>query len=165
MRRCLSVALPMLLALVALPGAAEARKLSKWRHLWATVNVCDTKRHPNQIGLRASMPGDGRKRDTLWMRFEVQFRGAKTRTWQDVASSSYDSGFTRIGKRADIKSKQGGWTFKPFDPPEGDTYVLRGKVTFQWRRGGRVVLRRQELTTGGHHVHRGVSRKRCEIRG
>ena len=40
------------------PSAAPAR--ADDADLWATVNVCDTAAHPNEIGIRASMPGGKR---------------------------------------------------------------------------------------------------------
>ena len=48
--------------------------------LWATVNICDTLRHPDQMGVRASMPGDG-THERMFMRFRAQFLNATTHKW------------------------------------------------------------------------------------
>ena len=57
------------LAARAAPAAAARRTPSPW----ATVNVCDTAKHPDAIGIRASMPGTPRGA-RLTMRFRVQYR-------------------------------------------------------------------------------------------
>ena len=135
--------------ILALAGAAD---LSDSRHLWATINVCDTRDHPNTLGLRASMPGTGRTGQTMWMRFRVQFRARRgdTRTWSSPPDRGGDSGFVRVGS-ARYKARQSGWLF-PFELEPGEVYRMRGIVTFQWRRGRRVVERASEVTTVGHNV-------------
>ena len=50
---------------------------------WATVNVCDTAKQPDTIGIRASMPGTP-KGVRLSMRFRVQYKVDED-TWADVA--------------------------------------------------------------------------------
>ena len=49
-------------AVVAALAAAAPAAHASARDLWATVNVCDTKAHPNMMGVRARMPGDGTHR-------------------------------------------------------------------------------------------------------
>jgi hypothetical protein len=158
-------------ALAAPPAPAAQKKqrepLSESRHLWSTVNVCDTRRYPDQIGIRASMPGTGRRKQTMWMRFQVQYRSPSDRRWKRFTAGDTDSGWVKVG-HAGYKARQSGYLFD-FDPAKGDTYVLRGLVRFQWRRGRRVVHRARELTSAGHHVSfadpKDYSRKRCEIKG
>ena len=50
------------------PSRRRSRQL-----LWATINVCDTAKHPDTIGIRASMPGSGTKGERMYMRFQVQY--------------------------------------------------------------------------------------------
>ena len=52
MRRTILIAL-----VAALLAAAPAQAGQVPVKPWATVNVCDTTDHPNQIGIRGSMPG------------------------------------------------------------------------------------------------------------
>ena len=134
---------------IALAGAVD---LADSRHLWSTVNVCDTADNPDTIGLRASMPGTGRKGQTMWMRFRVQFRARRgeTRTWSTPPGAGGDSGFVRIG-HARYKARQSGWLF-PFELTPGRVYRMRGVVTFEWRRGSRVAERVTEVTSADHNV-------------
>ena len=53
MRR-VTIAAPLAIGAMLLAGASPA---SATRHLWATVNVCDTAAHPDMMGVRGRMPG------------------------------------------------------------------------------------------------------------
>ncbi len=160
--------LPLALLLV-LPASAQAGapKIVK-RHLWSTVNICDTKRHPDAIGIRASMPGTGSRRQSMWMRFQVQYRRASDGRWRFLSNDGGDSGFVRIGRHADFKAREAGYIFR-FKPRAGQRYVMRGLVTFQWRRRAtnRVVRKEKELTSPGHNVDiadpKDFSRRQCVI--
>src|SRR3954463_4177856 len=57
-----------IIALLA-PSVASAKDAAPW----ATVNVCDTAKRPDAIGIRASMPGVP-KGARMAMRFRVQFK-------------------------------------------------------------------------------------------
>jgi hypothetical protein len=140
----LSVALA-LLAVAAPVGAAPARDASPW----ATVNVCDTAGHPDGVGVRGFMPGTGDKRDELFMRLQVQFRRADG-TWRALGGSG-DAGFVDVGNGAATRGRQAGRTFT-LSPPEAGrpAFVLRGLVTFEWRRDEEVVRRVRRATTAGH---------------
>ena len=112
---------------------------------WATVNVCDTLEHPNEIGIRGSMSGL-KRRTRMSMRFRVQYRDEGH--WRFIRSGA-DSGFQPVavakGERHDA-----GWTFE-FKPPEtGGAYELRGVVHFLWKRGSKTVRRDRRVTTEGH---------------
>ncbi len=150
---------------LALAGAGD---LAESRHLWATINVCDTAANPNTLGLRASMPGTGRRTQTMWMRFRVQYRARGERTaWRYLKGDSADSGWVRVGS-ARHKARQSGWTF-PFELAPGERYRMRGVVSFQWRRGSRVAERVTEVTTADHHVSvadpDGYSEASCVVGG
>jgi hypothetical protein len=160
---------PLIVLLLLLATAAPAhaqRSIDKSRHLWATVNICDTEQSPNTIGLRASMPGSGRKAERMWMRFRVQYKAADG-TWKDFTSEGTNSGFVPVGS-ARFKARQSGWKF-PFEPEAGQRFELRGIVNFQWRRGQKVVRRATKQTTPGHNVAlaepEGYSAATCEIVG
>jgi hypothetical protein len=140
MRRALSL---FVLVGALLPATAEAGDL------WATVNVCDTTRHPNTIGIRASMPGQPRPA-RLWMRYRVQY-DAGGGSWRYVANA--DSGWRRAG-RARPRPAESGWSFE-FEPPAGPV-TFRGVVRFQWRRAGAVVRRALRVTERGHRSTAGA---------
>src|SRR5436190_17983632 len=74
-RMTLRSTLAALACLALVPATAGARTADQ-RALWATVNVCDTLRHPDVIGIRGSMPGVDNHRETMWMRFRVQYYDA-----------------------------------------------------------------------------------------
>ena len=171
MRRLSAVSLLALLALVPAADAIEPRterSIYHSRHLWSTVNVCDTARNPDTIGVRGSMPGSGRRGETMWMRFQVQYLSSVDGLWHNFTRDGTDSGFVRIGRHARYRARQAGYLF-PFSPAQGDRYVLRGVVTFEWRRKGRTVRRAKKRTTAPHRATvadpDGFSAARCEITG
>ena len=133
------------------------------------MNICDTKDHPNRIGVRGSMTGDGRA-GGMYMRFRVQYWNALTERWVSPTKGG-DSGFVRVGSARRRVWIQGGRTFG-FEPPAAGfpALRLRGLVTFQWRTvDGRVRRTRQRLTEGGHRDAGGADPRRfsaaeCKIR-
>ena len=142
MRLALSAAL---LALALTPSAAAAREPA----LWATVNVCDTAKQPDAIGIRASMPGVP-KGARLMMRFRVQYR-AGDGDWTDVAGA--DSGWRTVGygKGAPTES---GWSFT--FAHSSRTSVLRGVVRYRWRRGATLPRQAELATEAGHRSSAGA---------
>jgi hypothetical protein len=126
-------------ALVA-PAAAEART-----NLWATVNVCDTAEHPNEVGVRASMPGSPR-RTARRMRFRIQYRSGDR--WRYVTGAGSDSGWRTL-TRARGRPVEAGWSFE-FPPPDAGPITFRGVVRYRWLRHGRVVGHAVEITEAGH---------------
>ena len=157
-------------ALALLPLApAHAADFQKSRHLWATVNVCDTERNPDTLGVRASMPGSRRKGETMWMRFRVQYFSEREQLWHNFsAGDGTDSGYVKVGRHARYRSRQSGFLF-PFSPEVGERYRLRGAVEFQWRNGRRVMRNAREITQGGREPTvadpAGYSAATCEILG
>ena len=147
MRRPLPTVL-LAAALAAIPAAGDAapRQVPPLPEPWATVNVCDTEISPNQMGVRGSMPGLVR-RSRMFMRFRVQYRDPD-RGWRTLKSGA-DSGWQTVttARRGEYDA---GWTFE-FEPrASGGAWELRGLVTYQWRRGDRVVRRDRRITETGH---------------
>ena len=140
------------LVVVALAfGAPVSRAASIPSRPWATINVCDTKGHPDALGVRGSMPGIGTQRTHLYLRIQVEFQGSDG-SWQTLGASG-DSGWLDAGKTL-LRSQQTGRTFTITPPDKGQpAFVLRAQVRFEWRRGRRVLKRAHAATTGGHkHV-------------
>jgi hypothetical protein len=157
---------PIILALVAallLPAPASAKRPPA---VWATVNACDTKMRPNQIGIRGDMLGLARH-TRMYMRFRVQFQNSEGE-WKTVKSSRLtDSGWVRVavGKRGEHDA---GWSFEFKPPSSGGAHVLRGVVSFEWRKGRRVLERSKAFTEDGHPGTVGAepadySAETCEI--
>jgi len=157
----------LLLALAA-PASAAPRTIDKSRHLWATVNICDTARHPDAMGVRASMPGSGSRRERMYMRFRAQYFSAKENVWKNFTSEALDSGWQRVGS-ARFKARQSGWTFPRLKLRPEQRYELRGVVRFEWRRGRRVVRKAVKRTTRGHGTAvaepKGFSAATCRVGG
>ncbi len=132
MRRAL-----IILALIAALAPASAAAARRTPVVWATVNVCDTQTSPNQMGIRGSMSGLTRT-SRMFMRFRVQFQNAEGR-WRTIKSGRLsDSRWVRVaaGRRGEHDA---GWSFEFKPPASGGAHVLRGVVSFEWRRGKRVV--------------------------
>jgi hypothetical protein len=127
------------------PSAAE-RALLHSRELWATIDVCSPANQRDTIGVRGSMPGDGKTRDTMYMSFRLQYMAANKR-WVNVASNA-SSGWEQVGNGA--SPRQGGSSFA-LKPTAGKPAVtLRGVVDFQWRRGRTVLLSSTASSSTGH---------------
>lgn len=132
------------LAVLLTPAPANAGSAG----LWATVNVCDSSSARNTIGIRASMPGNGTGQ-RMFMRFEAQWLDPKRRRFVPTGSSSrwISAGSARY------KSSQAGFSFQFGDPPARAAFLMRGKVSYQWRarRGKRwvVVRRASRMTRAG----------------
>jgi hypothetical protein len=109
--------------------------------LWATVNICNTSRYPNVIGIRAQMPSLGFNAQ-LSMSFEVEYWSTKDQVFKVVpgAGMSVPVGTSKLGLR------QSGVQLS-FVPHAGQ---LRGVVQFQWSRGGQLIGSTGLITTPGH---------------
>ncbi|HEX8855469.1 MAG TPA: hypothetical protein VF752_07690 [Thermoleophilaceae bacterium] len=160
-------------AFVVVPTGAEGAKSSKY--LWATINICDTLKHPNDMGVRASMPGDGTHK-RMYMRFRAQFYNATKKRYENVQGSGL-SGWIYAGS-ARYTFRQAGFTFSFDRPAPGAEFKLRGVVSFEWRKKQRtrsgkrrwvVVRKATRVTKGGRAGVRGAdppgfSSGVCQIR-
>jgi hypothetical protein len=100
------------------------------RPFWATVNVCDTAKSPNALGVRTSVPGNG-SNERIVARYTAQWWSGAEQKWLTVAGSGVTD-WVMLGS-AEMSSRQAGWTFRFVQPPAGTTYVMRGVVELQWR--------------------------------
>jgi hypothetical protein len=110
-------------------GKGKGRAHAAASRLWATVNVCDTERSPDAMGIRSSMPGTG-KRQQMYMRFSVQWYSGQAERWLDAPGGI--SPWQRAGS-ARYVARQAGYTFEFVTPPAGRGYLMRGSVEFEWR--------------------------------
>ena len=100
------------------------------RPFWATVNVCDTEKSPNALGVRTSVPGNGSD-ERIFARYTAQWWSGAQQQWLTVGGSGVTD-WIELGS-ADMTSRQAGWTFRFVQPPAGTGYVMRGVVEIQWR--------------------------------
>jgi hypothetical protein len=141
------VSLKLLAPLLAVGAIAHGHSLFQSRQLWATVDICNPADSPNTIGIRGSMPSDGKPKDTMFMRFRVQYLNNATKQWTDLAQGA-DSGFLPVGSGS---TRQAGRSFQFVPTPNTPEFTLRGVVSFQWRRGPvHVVHAVSRVTTTGH---------------
>lgn len=162
----LAIALALTVLTSGVASAARAPTVDRSPLLWATVNTCDTTRSPDTIGIRASMPGSGKRAERMFMRFQVQFRSPADGLWHRITNGA-DSGFVAVGS-ARFVSREAGRSFRFAAPDAGSTLVLRGKVTYEWRTGKRVVRRAVKSTSAGYlsavgSDPRGFSAAVCEV--
>jgi hypothetical protein len=151
--------------LVAALGPAAAHSPSHSRQLWATVDVCNPKDQPNTIGIRGSMPGDGRAKDTMYMRFRLQYLDAAKKAWLNLSKGG-DSGMLKLGSAA--LARQGGFSVELAPVAGHPVFTLRGYVTYQWRRGPTVLQSATKVTSAGHTSlagadPRGYSAATCKL--
>jgi hypothetical protein len=140
--------------------AAAARSRSKRsgddenrRPFWATVNICDTQKSPNALGVRTSVPGNGSDQ-RIFARYTAQWWSGAKQKWLTVGGSGV-TGWVLLGN-AHMSTRQAGWTFRFVQPAAGTTYVMRGVVELQWRdqvRAGRKARQRRQ-----RHNRRGARR-------
>jgi hypothetical protein len=130
------------------PPALPPPELAQSKDLWATVDICNTASHPHILGLRASIPGTGHRKQRLAIRFRAQFQQPDGQ-WTDLPGA--DSGFHDVGS-AIFRARQSGWSFDFLGTQGGTHSVLRGLVDFQWRRrkNGPARYQTQLTTTAGH---------------
>lgn len=138
-------------------ASANAKRATLKNDLWATVNICDTKDHPDTIGIRGSMPGSGRAKERMYMRFQLQYFDQQGKTWKNNGDSG-DSGFVAVGSAAQRRARESGRNFT-VRPPRTGAFYLRGSVTFEWRRGAKVTRRERKSTGSGHPGTRGADPK------
>jgi hypothetical protein len=114
--------------------------------LWATIDICSPPHQRNTIGIRGSMPGDGQPKDAMFMRFRLQYMDLSLQRWIDLEHA--DSGFLPVGSSR--SARQAGRSFVLFPPAGGAAFTLRGVVSFQWRRGSKVLGTMSRPTRSGH---------------
>ncbi len=114
--------------------------------LWATIDVCNPPDQPDTVGVRGSMPGDGQNGQIMYMRFRLQYLSTTTKQWVDLTTEA-GSGFVAVGRAK--ATRQAGRSFQLVPVPGKPAFMLRGVVSFQWRRGSTVVNSASRPTTAG----------------
>ncbi len=127
------------------PSPAQIRtsiaRAESAKTLWATLNICDTRSHPNVLGVRGEMPSLG---FASWMSMEIHLDYYNPTTKTFVADPG-TAKTIRLGRSAH-GLQQGGatYTFR------GPTPILHASVSFIWRRSGRTLGTTDMVTTVGH---------------
>ena len=146
----LAALLPAPAASGASPAArarASAHSPLQSRQLWATIDLCNPPDQPHYVGVRGSMPGDGRATDSMYMRFRLQYMNAAGH-WAD-ANGPVPS-FVAVGSARTTRQLGRSFQVRP-----QQALTLRGVVTFQWRQAGRVLASASRVTTAGRESLKG----------
>lgn len=127
------------------PTRAQAqtavRRAERSRALWATVNICDSRRYPNAIGVRGQMPALGFQSS---MSLDIQVNYYSRAKHRFVPSPH--ARMTIPLRPSSTRLEQGGSTFM-FAPRNTR---LDATVQFVWRRSGRLLGETTRTTTAGH---------------
>jgi hypothetical protein len=107
--------------------------------LWSTVNVCNTKDHPDEIGIRGQMPALG---------FATQLSMTVRLKYYDFAKHRFEP-IPHVSKSLSLGTVtngtvQDGALFR-FNPP----VILSGTVTFDWLLDGKVIGSATRSTSHG----------------
>ncbi len=141
---CIDAAQATSKASAATAGASKHSVLASTQ-LWATIDVCNPPDQPDTVGIRGSMPGDGESNQTMYMRFRLQYLAAGKK-WVDLTTET-GSGFVAVGRAK--STRQAGRSFQLVPVPGKPAFMLRGVVSFQWRRGSTVVTSGSKPTSAG----------------
>ena len=123
--------------------ARAVRDAEQSRSLWATVNICDTRKYHNDIGVRGQMPSLGFP-STLYMVVQVNYWSSSQHRFLPIQSNLAT---TRLSLgRTSNGLEQDGAVF-PFSAHTGR---LNATFTFIWTRGDKVIGQTVRRTTAGH---------------
>jgi hypothetical protein len=164
-RFSLRIAAGLLVLAVVLAASGLATAAPKpVKNLWSTVNICDTKKHPNIVGIRGRMPGNGDKNQTMWLKVILQHQ--KNGKWANVTKGGA-SPWLKAGS-AKFSWGENGYNFT-INVKAGDKFKFRGQVKYEWRKSGNVVRSGARYTTSGHASSNsdpeGFSAATCTVKG
>ncbi len=121
---------------------ADVRSAERSRRLWATVNICNSTRYPEVIGIRGQLPG-------------LPFASRVSMTiGVDYADSAHPGTFTPLPGVAERISggvqTSGTWQAGVRLRFKAGTGLLRGRITMQWTRGGHAIGQLAVVSSAGH---------------
>jgi hypothetical protein len=137
-------------------SAALRHSVLQSRLLWATIDICSPADQPDTVGIRGSMPGDGHPHDAMYMSFRLQYESTSgtTTSWSNLSGGA--SGFVFVGGGG--SARQAGRSFT-LVPVPGKRSTLRGVVTYEWRRAGKVMRSTERTTSAPHKSETGADPK------
>jgi hypothetical protein len=123
--------------------ARAVRSAEQSRSLWTTVNICDTRKYRNDIGVRGQMPSLGFA-SKLYMVVQVNYWSRPQNRFLPIQSNLATTRLS-LGNSA-TGLEQDGAVF-PFSAHTG---LLNATFSFIWTRGGKVIGQTARRTTAGH---------------
>lgn len=124
--------------------AAAVARAERSRDLWATVNICGSRRYPNTLGVRGQMPALGFPA-SLSMAVRVDYWSAVRQAFEPIRAAAAQSVRSLGLQKRGLFQDGARFTFEPH------AGLLAATVTFLWTRHHRVLGRVTRRTTGGHH--------------
>jgi hypothetical protein len=165
-RFSLKIAAGLLATAILLAASGLATAAPKpVKNLWSTINICDTKKHPNIVGVRGRMPGNGDSKQTMYVKLLIQFKNSKGK-WVQVTKNG-TSPWLKAGN-AKFTWGENGWNFS-ISIKKGQKFNFRGQAKYEWRKTGNVVRSGARYTTSGHQTAKsdpeGYSAATCTVKG
>jgi hypothetical protein len=124
--------------------ARAVRTAEQSPSLWATVNICSSRKYPHALGVRGQMPTLGFS-TSLTMVVQVNYWSAAGKRFVPIQSKLATTRLTLGSATNGIE--QDGAVF----PFAAHTGLLNATVTFIWTRGNKVIGQTVRRTTAGHH--------------
>jgi hypothetical protein len=121
--------------------ASAVHRAERSKSLWATINICDTRRHPRTIGIRGQVPALGFPA-AISIKIGVEFWSKTSMRFTPDPDATKLIRLTPVSKGV----HQRGVMFR-FARHAGR---MRGTATFAWRRNGKLVGSVQRVTTARH---------------
>jgi hypothetical protein len=126
------------------PSSAQIRsavqRAKRSGALWATVNICNTRRYPDRIGIRGQMPSLGFAA-ALSMDIQVDYLPSGDERFTPVPGASRMIG---LQSTSGLRQEGANWSFT------SHTGTLSGTITFEWALDGKVLGQVTRATTAGH---------------
>ena len=155
MRRALAIVVLIVCGMLALSAGpalagnpsptrirAAIKRAEQSPSLWATVNICNSRRYPNDIGIRGQMPTLG---FATWLSMDVTLY-YYSRAEKRFTAVPTGSKLVHLGRASSGLQQSGAmFQFAPHQPP------LKAVVTFIWRRSGQLLGQTARSTAAGHH--------------
>lgn len=123
--------------------ARAVRSAERSRSLWATVNICSSRRYHNDLGVRGQMPTLGFS-SRLFMVLQVNYWSQSSHRFVPIQSKLAT---TRLALGSVSHGLQQDGAVFPFHAHTG---LLNATITFIWTRGGKVIGQTVRRTTAGH---------------
>jgi hypothetical protein len=123
--------------------ARAVRAAESSRSLWATVNICSSRRYPHDLGVRGQMPTLGFSA-SMYMAVQVNYWSAASKRFLPIQSHLATTRLSLGGATTGLE--QDGAVF----PFKAHTGLLNATITFIWTRGGNVIGQTVRRTTAGH---------------
>lgn len=117
---------------------AAVRGAERSRLLWATVNICNTARHRNTIGIRGQAPSLPFA-TTMSMLIQVDYWNGRKFIPDPYASKRLDLG----DPSNEVVQNGANFTFRP-------PVILSGTIEFEWKLAGRVIGHATRFTGHGY---------------